>query len=445
MNPGTAQLCSCNSQRAYADCCDLSVHYWQPKMFAIFFWAFSCGIPLLAVTATLSVRLAQAHLPLDKLSLFGLAILPYSLKFILCPLVARVRWPWLSQQLGRMRSWMLIMLFCSALGFFIISQCNVHSTRSLILLFITNGTVALCSALCDIAEAEYRLESLLPKELSIGSAFYTAGYGCGSIFASGFILVLSTQLGWTLSYQILSISMGVGFLAVMLGPAPANKEKIANPTYQNIWASWWEPLKALCKQHSWRLAFIVIMTYYLDYYVLLMVMDPFYLSLGFNAADIGTIQTKFGLPILLLGSLLGGIFAQKIGIRNALFYGKILTIFNILLYYLLWHSITYPTFSANNQFLLFVVCLMFTNILGSISVVPYISLIAQRCQAPFIASQNAFLTSLMAGSKVIFSSMGGYLVHLLGWSHLFILLMIAVIPVSICIYRLPDSPSKKLL
>src|SRR3989344_6255208 len=78
------------------------------KYLAISLWAFSCGIPLLLISVILSTRLAELHLPLQYISLFSLALIPYGLKFFFSGFVERFSISLLKAFCDRAQSWMII-------------------------------------------------------------------------------------------------------------------------------------------------------------------------------------------------------------------------------------------------------------------------------------------------------------------------------------------------
>jgi MFS transporter, PAT family, beta-lactamase induction signal transducer AmpG len=77
-------------------------------------------------------------------------------------------------------------------------------------------------------------------------------------------------------------------------------------------------------------------------------------------------------------------------------------------------------FTASTTCSLFHLQAISANLFMGISGTAFITLIARQSNRPYIASQNAFLTSLMAGSKMIVAMGSGYLANMLGWTNFFI-------------------------
>ena len=68
---------------------------------------FAAGLPNFLMGDTMSAWLREAGLSLAAISLFSLATLPYSFKFLRAPLVDRTEIPLLTRWLGHRRSWMV--------------------------------------------------------------------------------------------------------------------------------------------------------------------------------------------------------------------------------------------------------------------------------------------------------------------------------------------------
>ncbi|MFN9711497.1 MAG: permease, partial [Alphaproteobacteria bacterium] len=70
---------------------------------------FASGLPNLLIFDTLSLWLRDAGLSLKVISIFALATLSYSLKFLWAPRIDRTRVPGLTGLLGHRRSWMIVL------------------------------------------------------------------------------------------------------------------------------------------------------------------------------------------------------------------------------------------------------------------------------------------------------------------------------------------------
>ena len=90
--------------------------YLQPASLRMLALGFSAGLPLLLVLGTLSFRLREAGIDRSTIGYLSWVGLAYGVKWLWAPLVDRLPIPWLTRQLGRRRSWLLLSQLAIALG-----------------------------------------------------------------------------------------------------------------------------------------------------------------------------------------------------------------------------------------------------------------------------------------------------------------------------------------
>lgn len=416
-------------------------------MVAIFLWAFACGTPLLLITSTLSLRLAQARLSLTEIGLFGLAVIPYALKIFFAPFIENITPIVLGAYVGRVRAWMLYAMIGISIGIFLMAVSPLHSKREIYEFFAVALFTGFCGAINDTAEAEYRIELLEHHELSFGTAYYLAGFTLGELMAGGGAILIASYSQWKTAYSIMLIPLIIGIITVCAKKHNRKSEQIRNAIilHKKIYnySLFIKPIKNLFQHIQSKWIVFIIFFYYMPSYLLLMIMNPFYLHLKFSTYQIGLAKGIPSLLFMLIGSFIGGYCCQRYGILKGLVYslfGYFINILILLLLVLTLHSFLKPSYG-----LLFL-SILFTTLIDSISVVFYITLIASECRTPYTASQNAFFTSLMAVSKAIFASLGGVIAQHMGYENTFILLSLVITFLGIGIYRLSVShPLKQLV
>ena len=82
----------------------------------IFFISISSGIPFLLLLSTLSIWLIEIGVSKTSIGLFAWATFPYTIKALIAPLIDKYEIPFLTDQLGKRRSWLLISQFFLALS-----------------------------------------------------------------------------------------------------------------------------------------------------------------------------------------------------------------------------------------------------------------------------------------------------------------------------------------
>ncbi|MGA0603608.1 AmpG family muropeptide MFS transporter [Caulobacter sp. KR2-114] len=180
---------------------------------------FAAGLPNFLIFDTMSAWLRAAGLSLAVISLFSLATLPYSFKFLWAPLVDRTAIPGLTRWLGHRRSWMLAAQAGVILSLLLISTGDpAHDLRTMALFAVLAG---FCSATQDIVVDAWRIEAADASRQGAMAAAYQWGYRVANIVAGAAPLFLADRIGWRMAYAIMAAVMALGPLAVLGAPREA--------------------------------------------------------------------------------------------------------------------------------------------------------------------------------------------------------------------------------
>jgi PAT family beta-lactamase induction signal transducer AmpG len=188
---------------------------------------FASGLPNLLIFDTLSLWLREAGLSLKVISIFALATLSYSLKFLWAPLIDRTRVPVLTGLLGHRRSWMIVLQVLLMVGLWMIS--GVDPARDLALMAAFAALVAFVSATQDIVIDAWRIEAAEVEKQGAMAAAYQWGYRIAMIVAGAVPLLLAEAYGWSTSYAVMAALMLAG-VAGVLG-APREKVHVIRPIH----------------------------------------------------------------------------------------------------------------------------------------------------------------------------------------------------------------------
>ncbi len=186
---------------------------------------FAAGLPNFLVFDTMSAWLRAAGLSLAVISLFSLATLPYSFKFLWAPLVDRTTIPILTRRLGHRRSWMIVAQACVILGLLAISAGD--PARRLGVLAVFAVFTGLASATQDIVIDAWRIEAVDSSRQGAMAAAYQWGYRVANVVAGAAPLLLADRIGWSAAYVAMAAVMALGVAAVLL--APREREHLIRP------------------------------------------------------------------------------------------------------------------------------------------------------------------------------------------------------------------------
>lgn len=318
---------------------------------------YSSGLPFLLVLGTLSARLRQAHIDRSTIGYFSWVGLAYSLKFFWSPMVDRLALP-LLHHLGRRRSWMLLSQFGVAAGLTMMAYTDpAASTERMAWLAMLTAFFA---ATQDIAIDAYRIEAAGAPLQGAMAASYQVGYQLALITAGAGALYAASAYGWTATYGLMALLLGVGPVTVLLIGEPAAAIDRATLAQERRVIEFLERSAhwpaALRQSAAWLIGAVVcpfvdfiarnglrtalpiialIACYRLNYVTMGVAANTFYLDLGFTLDQIATVSKVYGVLMTLGGSLFAGVLVLRLGVyRTLLIGGLLLTAANLFYAYL---------------------------------------------------------------------------------------------------------------
>ena len=177
---------------------------------------FASGLPNLLIFDTLSLWLRESGLSLKVISIFALATLSYSLKFLWAPLIDRTQVPGLTRLLGHRRSWMIVLQVLLMIGLWLIS--GTDPARNLAVMAAFAAFVAFVSATQDIVIDAWRIEAAEVSKQGAMAAAYQWGYRVAMVVAGAAPLLLAEAYSWNVSYAVMAGLMLLGVAGVLFAP-----------------------------------------------------------------------------------------------------------------------------------------------------------------------------------------------------------------------------------
>ena len=414
--------------------------YADRRVLAILFLGFSSGLPLALTFGTLSIWLAEVGVTKTTIGLFALMGTPYTFKFLWAPLVDRMPLPYFTRRLGRRRGWAILtqlalMATIAGLG---ATNPGTHPGLTAVFAFM----VAFCSASQDIVVDAYRVEILEERQYGAGAAMIVLGYRIGMLVSGAGALYLATYVGWFTAYGLMTALMTVGIATILLNPEPKirksrdsieQERRIAayletRPDLQGkkakalawIYGAVISPFAEFMSRRGWLVMLLFILLYKFGDALAGVMGNPFYVELGFTKIQIASISKAFGLAATIIGSLLGGIMVNRMGILRSLFVCGILQMLSNLMFAALA--------VAGNDPRMLTLTIAVENLSGGMGTAAFVAYLSSLCNIAYTATQYALLTSFMAFGRTLLSSSGGWLADHMDWVSFFIVTTGAALP-----------------
>ena len=434
--------------------------YFERRMARILLLGIISGFPWVLIGSSLSLWLKEDGLSRSTIGWAGLIFGVYAFNFFWAPLIDRIRLPWLSIRIGHRRAWIVtlqaVILVCLVLW------SGVAPTANLTGVIAIGLVIAIASATQDITIDALRIEQFGQAEgeaMAAGAATAVVGWWTG--YKLGGVVALATAEAfenagveghWQATFLVLGIfvvlcNIGLAFMhepsaAERIAAQAADDDLIASRLDVSIplgrTAAWLAgtvvgPLMSFFRRNGFAIAAAVlgfIFLFKIGEAFLGRMSLVFYTEIGFSKSDIALYSKGLGWVTTVGFTVLGGLFAIRIGLVRAMFVSGIaMALTNLLFALLAWTGKSEPMFAAA------VVMDDMTSAFATVTFVAFISMLVDRT---YTATQYALLASIGTAGRTLFAASSGELVDWLegDWGTFFVITALMVIPSLVCLWTI---------
>jgi MFS transporter, putative signal transducer len=244
--------------------------------------------------------LRDRGLPLDRIGLTYLAVLPWVLKFLWAPAIERYRLP--STGPSRSRSIVLIGGLISAFCFAVAAMIGPTAFVPLMAIFIV---VAFAASTVDIACDGHAVESLSERYHGWGNAAQVGGAYLGFAIGSGLFLVLVARVDWGQAMVVMAVLLVLLGLPFVLSPAStAVDARSHRPS-----------LRDALSRSEMRKGLALAALYAVSQKWGLAMLGPFLVDFGLDLDSLGIVNGAGGMILGFGCALLGGALVRLWGAR----------------------------------------------------------------------------------------------------------------------------------
>ena len=434
--------------------------YFERRMARIFLLGIISGFPWVLIGSSLSLWLQEDGLSRSTIGWAGLIFGVYAFNFLWAPLIDRIRLPWLSERLGHRRAWIVtlqaVILVCLVLW------SAVEPTANLAGVVAIGLVIAIASATQDITIDALRIEQIGRTEgesMAAGAATAVVGWWTG--YKLGGIVALETAQAfetagvedyWQATFLVLGavvVLCNIGLAFVRESTAPeriaaqaADEERIAShlavPGPIGRAAAWLGgtvvgPLASFFRQNGIAIAIAVlgfIFLFKIGEAFLGRMSVIFYKEIGFTKSDIALYSKGLGWVTTVTFTVIGGLFAIRIGLVRAMFVSGItMALTNLLFAVLAW---------AGKSEALFAAAVVMDDLTSSFATVTFVAFISMLVDRTYTATQYALLASIGTAGRTLFAASSGELVDWLegDWGTFFVITTLMVVPSLVCLFAI---------
>ena len=386
---------------------------------------FSSGLPLLLVLGDQALRLADANVGPEVISMMGWVGLSYSLKFLWSPVIDRVDLPVLSRHLGRRRAWLLVSQFGVMLGLVGLAFAD-PKPHALAAAIVCSTFTAFAAASQDIVIDGWRIDAAPQERQGVMAATGNLGYRLALICTGAVALVLAQHLGWTQAYLAMAGLMLVGMVAGLLSPRLPERDRADRPSMARGFI---DPLADLGRRYGLMLIAILLLValYRLPDFLTGIMANPLYKTLDFSKDEIATMVKLYGVWVGIAGAFAGGFAILRLGLMPALLIGGVAASASHLCLALLAAS--------GKSLALLALSVSVENFAGNFAGAALIAYMSSLTSPLYAASQYALLSSLYALLGKFLGGFSGFAVKAYGYPTFFAASSTIGIPVALlCLF-----------
>jgi len=393
--------------------------YLERESIAAFMLGISSGYPFALLAATLTTRLAQDGIEKSTITAFTLAFFVYNLKPFWAWIIDGLRLPVIGR-LGQRVSWMLVVGALVILANFNLALVDpAHNIGATVVAAVLMG---LAGASFDIVIDAYRIETLQPYQLGVGSGMSQYGWRIGSALAGGLALVVAARTDWHIGYAVCAVfALPAIVTALVMGEPPRRKVVIARRGLAEVWASIAGPFVEFFKRRGAWVVLAFILVHKVGDTLANLTFRLLFNDMGYSNDAIAIYDIAVGFWALIVGVFVGGVLYARLGLKHSVLIALVLMAVSNLSFAAL--AATGPSNLGMAGAIGFE---NFASGYGGVVVVAYFSAL---CDLRFTAAQYALIS---AGASIVgrfvTGTSAGALIETMGYVNFYLLTTVVALP-----------------
>ncbi len=393
--------------------------YLQREPIAALLLGISSGFPYAMIGATLTTRLAQDGIDKKSVTAFSLAFLVYNFKFLWAPLVDGLRLPLLGR-LGQRVSWLLLSGVLVMLAVAWLALLDPRTDLPLVALAAV--AVGAAGATYDIVIDAYRIETLQPEQLGVGSGMSQYGWRIGSVAAGSLALYVATRGDWTLAYLLCAgFALPAMLTGLVMGEPMRHVVVTSHRGLRQAWDAVIGPLIEFMRRRGALLVLLFVLLHKIGDTLANLTLRLLLNDLGFSNEEIATWDVGLGFFAYLTGIFIGGALYAAWGMKRSVLISLVLMAVSNLSF--AWLAAR----GHSNALLAFTIG--FENIASGIGGVVVVAYLSALCNLAYTATQYALLSAAasIVGRLVTGTTAGG-LIEQLGYVQFYVFTTLVALP-----------------
>jgi PAT family beta-lactamase induction signal transducer AmpG len=393
--------------------------YMEKESLAAFFLGVSSGFPYALIGATLTSRLAQDGIDKKTVTAFTLVFLAYNLKWMWAWVVDGVQLPVIGR-LGQRVSWMLVIGLAVIAA--VVNLALVDPAADIAWVATSAILVGIAGATFDIVIDAYRIETLKPEQLGVGSGMTQYGWRIGSAGAGALALVVAARAGWEVAYMACAaFALPAMLTALVLGEPERRRVAARAKGIGEALRAVYGPFTEFFMRKGAFLVLLFILLHKIGDTLANLTVRLLLDDKGYTNDEIALYDVGVGFWAFLIGIFIGGVLYTRLGMKRSVLLSLVLMgISNFSFALLAMAGKTTAGLAAT---------FLFENIASGIGGVTVVAYFAALTDLRFTASQYALISAAASiVGRVLTGTTAGALVESFGYVNFYLFTTAAALP-----------------
>jgi MFS transporter, PAT family, beta-lactamase induction signal transducer AmpG len=404
--------------------------YTEAAPLAALFLGISSGAPYALIGATLTTRLAQDGINKRAVTAFALAFLVYNLKWLWAWVVDGVRIPILGR-LGQRVSWLIVAGVLAVAS--IVNLALVDPRSSLAATAVAAILVAVAGATYDIVIDAYRIESLEPRQLGVGSGMSQYGWRIGSVTAGALALVIAARGGWQIAYMVCAtFAIPAMLVGLVLGEPARHRAASQRRGLSALIDSIFAPLLEFFRRRGALLVLLFVLLHKIGDTLANLTFRLLFNDLQYTNDEIAVYDVGFGFWAYLAGIFIGGMLYTRLGMKRSVLLSLVLMAISNLSFAGL-AALGHSNWAMAGA-------IGFENLASGIGGVTVVAYFSALCDLRYTATQYALISAAASVvGRLLTGTSAGALIELLGYVNFYVLTTVLALPAIVLFWLMMRS------
>ncbi len=379
----------------------------------------SSGFPYAMIGATLTTRLAASGIDKKTVTAFSLAFLVYNLKFLWAWVVDGVRLPIIGR-LGQRVSWLIVTAALVVAA--VINLALVDPAASIAATATAAILVGAAGATFDVVIDAFRIETLEPRQLGVGSGMSQYGWRIGSAGSGALALVVAERAGWNAAYLACVVFALPAVLAgLALGEPERRRPPIERRGLAEGFRAIWGPFVQFFSREGAFIVLAFILIFKVGDTLANLTLRLLFDDLGFTGDEIAFYDVGIGFIAYLVGIFIGGILYARMGMKRSVLLSLVLMGVSNL-------SFAALAASGHSNFGM-AAAIGFENASSGFGGVVVIAYFSALCDLRFTAAQFALISAAASiVGRIVTGTTAGALIEAFGYVDFYLLTTALALP-----------------